>query len=193
MKNMKNLIDTKDKDFTLNRNKNKFYKSKKYNNYIKSKSNNNNSIRVLYKKVNKIPVVKIINLQKLKKAIVNKKLEIIAYDTVYIIYDKNLSYTANIILPLRTVTGDLILTGIDKKNREFKGLSQEDVIWYSKDLMNKSNIANKKITTKSNIEKTSKVSELNNTTDFEKELLSRILNVELVLTNLIRKEGVKND
>ena len=189
MRNKKNLIDTKDKNVISK----KFYKSKKYSNYIKSKANNNNSIRVLYKKVDKAPIVKIIDLQKLKKAIVNKKLEIIAYDTVYIIYDKNSSYTANIILPLRTITGDLILISIDKKKREFKGLSQEDVIWYFKDLMNKSNIANKKITTKSNTEKISKVSELNNPTDFEKELLSRILNVELVLANLIRKEGVKND
>ena len=187
MRNKKNLIDTKDKNFVLNKNNNKFYKSKKYNNYIKSKANNNNSIRVLYKKVNNTPVVKIIDLQKLKKAIVNKKLEIIAYDTVYIIYDKNSNYTANIILPLRTITGDFILTSIDKKKREFKGLSQEDVIWYSKDLMNKSNIANKKITTKSNAEKTSKIDTLNNPTDFEKELLSRILNVELVLANLLKE------
>ena len=193
MKNMKNLIDTKDKNFVLNKNNNKLYKSKKYNNYIKSKANNNNSIRVLYKKVNKTPVVRIIDLQKLKKAIVNKKLEIIAYDTVYIIYDKNSSYTANIILPLRTITGDFILTNIDKNKREFKGISQEDVMWYSKDLMNKSNIANTKNTKKSNKEKTSKINELNNTTDFEKELLSRILNVELILANLIRKEGVKSD
>ena len=93
----------------------------------------------------------------------------------------------NIILPLKTITGDLILINIDKNKREFKGISQEDVMWYSKDLMNKSNIANKKITTKSNAEKISKVSELNNPTDFEKELLSRILNVELVLANLLKE------
>ena len=54
--------------------------------YIETKAKNTNSIRVLYKKSGQVPAVKIINnVFKLKKAIVKNNLDIIPYETVYII------------------------------------------------------------------------------------------------------------
>ena len=46
--------------------------------------------------------------------------------------------TLNIALVLGSVSGDFILVNIDKKEREFKSLSQEDIIWYSQSLNNNS-------------------------------------------------------
>ena len=44
----------------------------------------------------------------------------------------------NIFLPLRRIIGDLVVVNIDKKSREFQSISQEDIIWFSKDLTSKS-------------------------------------------------------
>lgn len=106
------------------------------------KSKNEFSIRVLYKKPQEIPEVKIIdNVQKLKQEIINKNLIIIPYETAFIVcnnYDLMKNMPLNIALILGYVSGDFILVNIDKKEREFKSLSQEDIIWYSKSLVNKS-------------------------------------------------------
>lgn len=107
-----------------------------------AKSKNTSPIRVLYKKEGQLAEVKIIdNVFRLKKAIVTKDLSIIPYETLYIICNnKNLAENMepNIVLNFSSIYGDLILVDIDKKNREFKGLTQEDIIWYSKDLNRKS-------------------------------------------------------
>ena len=53
---------------------------------ITSKAKNSTAIRVLYKKVGQVPMVKIINnIFDLKKSIINKKLAIIPYQNVFII------------------------------------------------------------------------------------------------------------
>ena len=102
----------------------------------------NNNIRVLYKKTNKPPEVKIINnVSKLKKAIIKKNLLIIPYESTFIIcndidFIKNIN--PNIVLSLRSIYGDMLLINIDKDNRKFKSLSQDDIIWYTEDLINKS-------------------------------------------------------
>lgn len=124
---------------------------RKMDTQLMDKAKNTNSIRVLYKKVGQEPEVKIIkNILKLKKSIIQKNLAIIPYETIYIIcHNKKLMkyMKPNIFLPLKRLAGDFILVDIDRKKREFKSLSQEDVIWYTKDLINKS-----PITTYSNLE-----------------------------------------
>ena len=105
----------------------------------------------------------------------------------------------NIALPFRSINGDLILVDIDKKEREFKGISQEDVIWYVKDLINKSyknnNTNNSKPIQKETREKTlvnnsynERGFEYNNNTSFERSLIQVLVNIELVLANLLKSE-----
>ena len=114
-------------------------KNKNKNNTIQV---DNVPIRVLYKKPNKLPEVKIIdNILKLKKTIIKKNLDIIPYERVYIICQtkKFTPYLKqNIILTFYSIYGDLILVDIDKKKREFKSLSEDNIIWYLQDLINKS-------------------------------------------------------
>lgn len=103
----------------------------------------------MYKKTGQAPETKIIdNVFKLKKAIINKHLAIIPYDNLYIICN-NTKYVpntnANIILTFRSIYGDLILVDIDKHKREFKGLSQEDIIWIHKNYFIKVAIVTKPI------------------------------------------------
>lgn len=175
---------------------------------IIEKSKNNSPIRILYKKTGRIPEVKIIgNVLKLKKAVIKKRLDIIPYETVYIICNnkKNQDKTKspNIVLDFYSITGDLILVDIDKNKREFKGLSQEDVIWYAQDLINKSfnnNNANNVFsnsTVKGNRQKTISYSERgfenSNATNFEQALLQVLSNIELDLDNLSKSGGVKNE
>lgn len=110
--------------------------------YINIKANNTEPIRVLYKKVGEVPKVMIIdNLFKLKRFIVQRNLDIIPYQTAYIICNnkelmKNM--TPNIVFSFNSIKGDFILVNIDKNKREFKSLTQEDITWYVSDLMNKS-------------------------------------------------------
>lgn len=171
---------------------------------IIEKSKNNSPIRILYKKTGRIPEVKIIgNVLKLKKAVIKKRLDIIPYETVYIICNnkKNQDKTKspNIVLDFYSITGDLILVDIDKNKREFKGLSQEDVIWYAQDLINKSfnnNNANNVFsnsTVKGNRQKTISYSERgfenSNATNFEQALLQVLSNIELDLDNLSKSGG----
>lgn len=117
--------------------------------YIHNKVKNKNSIRVLYKKTAHLPEVRIINnIQKLKKAIIIQNLSIIPYENVFIICKHAkpiLNSGINVFLPLSGICGDLIVLRIDKNQREFKSLSQEDIIWYSRDLINKSPINRKVI------------------------------------------------
>lgn len=159
------------------------------------------------KKTGQIPQVKIIdNVFKLKKAIVSKDLTIVPYENLYIICNNTnfiQNEKANIVLTFSSIYGDLILVDIDKNTREFKGLSQEDIIWYSQDLMNKTcntnNItANIGKYNKSNFEKVyerdleqergSKTTNI----DFEKTLISVLINIEMKLSTLLKK-GEKNE
>ena len=186
----------------------KFKKSKrlanhKKKNFYKTKANNTHAVRVLYKKSGQVPKVKIIdNVFKLKKAIVKKDLDIIPYETVYIICinkkKQNKNISPNIVLDFYNIKGDLILVDIDKNNREFKGLSQEDIIWYTQDLINKS-FNNSSISTnsipKENRQKVFSYYERdfeessNNT--FEKTLIRTLINIELVLASILKNGGNK--
>lgn len=171
---------------------------KKYENKIIAKSKNNTPIRVLYKKTGQPPETKIIdNVFKLKKAIVKRKLDIIPYEKLYIICNNRKAIPntkSNIILTFSSIYGDLILVDIDKKQREFKGLSQEDIIWYSQDLIKK--IPNTTLPpTKKSIKKDfTKVyerdierdnSSKSNNSNFEKVLISLLFNIEMTLSTLL--------
>lgn len=189
------------------------HKKKNFNRekYITTKANNTSPIRVLYKQSGQVPETKIINnVQKLKKAIVKKNLDIIPYETVYIICTnkkkQDKTKNPNIVLDFYNIVGDLILVNIDKSKREFKGLSQDDIIWYSQDLINKSfndNNANNisKPISKENRQKEISYSERgfenNSNTSFEQALLQVLVNIELVLASILKinneSEGNNND
>ena len=170
---------------------------RKINTQLIDKAKNTNSIRVLYKKVGQVPEVKIINnILKLKKAIIQNNLDIIPYETVYIIcHNKKLMkyMKPNIFLPLKRIAGDFILIDIDRKKREFKSLSQEDIIWYTKDLINKSPInttrfirSYKNIKSSNIYERNFENDRYNKPTSFEKTLISVLANLELVLASILK-------
>ena len=162
---------------------------------IMNKANNKSSIRVLYKKVGLAPEVKIIsNVQKLKKAIIHKKLHIVPYENLFIIckYKKpKLNIPQNIFLSLNSIGGDLIVVKIDRKEREFKGLSQEDIIWYSEDLIRKSTTTNTK-TTQNTLQKNfarsceKSFDGKTASTNFENSLIKVLVNIELVLASILK-------
>lgn len=112
------------------------------NRYIAIKANNTAPIRVLYKKVGQLPKIKVLdNVFKLKKFIVKKNLDIIPYQTAYIICNKKeliKNMTPNIVFSFNSIKGDFILVNINENKREFESLSQEDITWYASDLINKS-------------------------------------------------------
>ena len=170
-------------------------------NTIIEKSKNNTPIRVLYKKTGQPPETKIIdNVFKLKKAIIKRNLNIIPYETVYIVCNNKKTVSnkiANIILTFSSIYGDLLLVDIDTKKREFKSLSQEDIIWYSQDLINKSSITNNsKTLTKPNVKNSMEFYEKDYTSNFsnfnfEKKLITILSNIEIALTNILRNGDKK--
>lgn len=159
-------------------------------------------IRVLYKKVGQVPEVKIINnVSKLKKSIIKNNLDIIPYETVYIIcYNKkSMEYMKpNIFLSLKRIAGDFVLIDIDRKKREFKSLSQEDIIWYTKDLINKAPINTLK---KVNIPKINNIQDIYErgfednrnaiSSNFENTLINVLNNLELVLAMILKNINSK--
>ncbi len=173
---------------------------------ILNKSRNNFLVRVIYKKVGQTPHVKIIkNISTLKKAIVKRNLDIIPYEGSYIICNnsKLMKYRkANIVLPFRSIRGDLILVNIDPQEREFNSLSQEDIIWFTKDLINKSPLPPSATLyiSQANNQKVSSVYERDfeesrsrenyfkniNNHNFEISLINVLSNLELILANLLK-------
>ena len=159
-------------------------------------------IRVLYKKVGQVPEVKIINnVSKLKKSIIKNNLDIIPYETVYIIcYNKkSMEYMKpNIFLSLKRIAGDFILIDIDKKKHEFKSLTQENIIWYTKDLINKAPINTLK---KVNIPKINNIQDIYErgfendrnaiSNKFENTLINVLNNLELVLAMILKNINSK--
>lgn len=159
-------------------------------------------IRVLYKKVGQVPEVKIINnVSKLKKSIIKNNLDIIPYETVYIIcHNKKLMeyMKPNIFLSLKRIAGDFILIDIDKKKHEFKSLTQENIIWYTKDLINKAPINTLK---KVNIPKINNIQDIyergfednrnTKSNKFENTLINVLNNLELVLAMILKNINSK--
>lgn len=112
------------------------------NRYITIKANNTAPIRVLYKKVGQLPKIMVLdNVFKLKRFIVKRNLDIMPYQTAYIICNKKelmKNMTPNIVFSFNSIKGDFILVNIDEDKREFESLSAEDITWYASDLINKS-------------------------------------------------------
>lgn len=111
------------------------------NKYIAIKANNTTPIRVLYKKVGQLPKIMVLdNVFKLKRFIIKRNLDIIPYQTAYIICNKKelmKNMTPNIVFSFNSIKGDFILVNIDEDKREFESLSAEDITWYASDLINK--------------------------------------------------------
>lgn len=175
-----------------------------YKKNIIKKANNNMPIRVLYKKVGQTPNVKIIdNVYKLKKAIIKRNLDIVPYEHLFIICNSKRTrqnMKPNIYLPLTKIGGDLIVVKIDKKDREFKSLPQDDILWFSQDLINKngSNTTSIKVTnnTKPITNTTEKQKyfidfygrDFDNTNkqhNFENDLINALIGIEITLHGLL--------
>ncbi len=183
---------------------NKYYKKAKV---VKDK---NMQLRVLYKKVGENPKVKIItDVEGFKKAVVLDKLDIIPYKHVFIICNNQEHKTqmpVNVFFNLNNITGDLLVVNIDKEKQEFKSLSQDQLLYYSKDLMGRepNNIKN-------NYNSHSKIVKKNNYTPFEREIetgtitqdnskikitnpnfektvIHILINIELMLANLLKNK-----
>ena len=126
-------------------------------------------------------------------------------------HNLELLYKANIVLPFRSIRGDLILVNIDPQEREFNSLSQEDIIWFTKDLINKSPLPHSATLyiSQANNQKVSSVYERDfeesrsrenyfkniNNHNFEISLINVLSNLELILTNLLKsnRNGDNND
>ena len=178
--------------------------NKKKEKLLKEKSKNKNSIRVLYKQVGKSPRVRIIpNVQILKKAIISRKLDIIPYQNVFIIcnnQDYMKTEPINVVFDFFHISGDLIVLQINSEKREFESLSQEDIIWFTQDLINKSFNTNKPKVKNYTPKKPLALCERdydyisNNKLDnFEEELIKVLVNIELVLASLLRNGNLKNE
>jgi len=188
---------------------------KRFNNklYKKAKVIKDNylQLRVLYKKVGQTPQVKFVSdIENFKRAIVLEKLDIIPYKHVFIIcnnqeYKKQMPI--NVFFSLYHIAGDLIVVDIDKSKREFKSLTQDQLLYYSKDLLvkepNKIQSSNNIKTTKEinnthyerDIETDNfKMSKINcniNTSkikqvDFTKTILNILIEIEMLLANLLK-------
>ena len=148
--------------------------------------------QVLYKEVGKNPEVRIINnIQKLKKEIINKNLIIIPYESAFIICNNQelmKDMPLNIALVLGSVSGDFILVNIDKKEREFKSLSQDDIIWYYQSLNNNS-FNNSSQSMPISFQKTfNKKFFENKNGDYEKTLISILSNIEIILSKFLKSD-----
>lgn len=106
------------------------------------KAKNTKSLRVIYKKPNHEPEVKIIdNVFRLKKAIVEYDLEILPLQNVYIVCHnkkQRKGMKLNILLDFYSLAGDIILVQIDRHTREFKSLTQENILWFTEFLNRRS-------------------------------------------------------
>ena len=194
-------------------------KNKQSNTKLLEKARNKNKLRVIYKAPGQEPEVRIIpNVFILKKAIINKQLEIIPYQNVFIVFNKQKEVQTepiNVIFDLCNIKGDLIIVQIDLKKREFESLSQEDIIWFTEDLINKSPIKNNvinmnnwkalKAQSQNSNQLTKKTikdyysKELTlfdaeekavNSVNFEQNLINVLTNIELTLASLL--ENKKN-
>ena len=190
----------------------------KAKNNLLEKAKNKNKLRVIYKAPGKDPEVKIIpNVFTLKKAIINRNLEIIPYQNVFMVFNKQKEIQQepiNIILDMCNIKGDLLIVQINKEKREFESLSQEDIIWFINDLTNKSPVKNnvinmnewkaqnqnaKQLTKKQIKDYYSKELTLFdaeekavNSVNFEKDVINVLTNIELTLASLLEiKKNLK--
>ena len=187
---------------------------KRFNNkcYKKAKviKNKDLQLRVLYKKVGLAPQIKIIkDIENFKKAIILDKLAIIPYKHVFIIcnnQEHKMQMPINVFFSLNNIAGDLVVVNIDKDKREFKSLTQDQLLYYSKDLMSREPNKiqdNNKYNTKAKIAKNDNYApyerdiETDNTQlgqfNFEKSILHILVNIELMLANLLKNNNYGDD
>lgn len=183
---------------------------KRFNNksYKKAKVINNKDLqlRVLYKKVGLAPEIKIINdVENFKKSIILDKLDIIPYKHVFIIcnnQEHKMEMPINVFFNLYHIAGDLIVVDIDKDKREFKSLTQDQLLYYSKDLIGREpnkiqdhSKYNTKIKTTKNDNYTpferdieTDINTSNNSTNFEDRLINTLTAINLTLTLLLKSQ-----
>lgn len=157
----------------------------------------NETIRVILKKVYLSPEIKILkNTFKLKQAIVLKELEIIPYKNFFIICnskEKQKYLLPNIALGLKNISGNFIVVNLDLKTKDFKAISQEDIIWILNDLEHNSfnnTISNKKYFSQKKSNYRERNFEYDNTIEnnsFEERLINILTNIELTLASLLKK------
>ena len=186
-------------------------KNKQKNTKLLEKARNKNKLRVIYKAPGKDPEVRIIpNVFILKKAVINRQLEIIPYQNVFIVFNKQKEMQKepiNIILDMCNIKGELIIVQIDKKKREFESLNQENIIWFTEDLINKSPLKNNVINIndwKAQNQNTQQLTKKQikdyyfreltlfdaeekavNSISFEQSLINVLTNIELTLASLL--------
>lgn len=187
---------------------------KRFNNKLYKKAkvvkDNDFQLRVLYKKVGQAPQIKIIkDIENFKKAIILDRLDIIPYKQVFIICN-NQEYKRqmpiNVFFSLNNIVGDLLVVDIDKNNREFKSLTQDQLLYYSKDLMgrepNKVQDNNKYYSNTKTVKKVSCAPyERDIETDsiqlehanFEKSIIRILVNIELMLANILKNNELGDD
>ena len=189
-------------------------KNKQNNIKLLEKAKNKNSLRVIYKAPGKEPEVRIIpNVFILKKAVINKQLDIIPYQNVFIVFNKQKEMQKepiNIILDMCNIKGDLIIVQINKKKREFESISQENIIWFTEDLINKSPVKNNVININDWKAQNQNAQQLNkkqikdyyskeltlfdaeekavNNVSFGQDLINILTNIELTLASLLRNK-----
>ncbi len=191
-------------------------KNKQKNTTLLEKARNKNSLRVIYKAPGKEPEVRIIpNVFILKKAVINKQLDIIPYQNVFIVFNKQKEMQKepiNIILDMCNIKGDLIIVQINKKKREFESISQENIIWFTEDLINKSPVKNNVINIndwKAQNKKTKQLTKKQikdyysreltlfdvkekavNNVSFGQDLINILTNIELTLASLLENKKI---
>lgn len=187
---------------------------KRFNNKLYKKAKvvkeDNLKLRVLYKKVGLAPQVKIINdVENFKKSIVLEKLDIIPYKHVFIICNNQEHKTqmpVNVFFSLSNIAGDLLVVDIDKNNREFKSLTLDQILYYSKDLLgsepnkvqgnNNCNVKSK-MTKNGNYAPYERDIETDGTqleqTNFAKSIIHILVNIELMLANLLKNNEFGDD
>lgn len=184
----------KEKNYREKQKQRKIAKEKEI--HLLEKARNIGLLRVIYKKPNQEPEVKIIdNIFRLKKAIVEYDLEIIAFQNVYIIChnkDQRKDMQLNIILDFCSIAGDIIVVQIDRHTREFKSLSQENIVWFTEVLNRRSpnnldtNIYYAQNYYKSNNHNLASINfKIQQNNNFEEKLLDTLSNINSTLTYLI--------
>lgn len=187
---------------------------KRFNNknYKKAKVINDKDLqlRVLYKKVGLAPEIKIINdVENFKKSIILDKLDIIPYKHVFIIcnnQEHKMEMPINVFFNLYHIAGDLIVVDIDKDKREFKSLTQDQILYYSKDLIGREpNKTQENNNTKARIAKNNNYAPFERDIEedpakvnfktgcfstkqpnFEKTVIHILVNIEMILANLLK-------
>lgn len=102
----------------------------------------NKKIRVLYKKTGKAPVTKFItDMLEIKKMIIKGDLDLVKYENCIIVCNaknKKSNKIPNIVLDFKHIAGDFFLIGYNPKIKDFRGLSLEEIIFYTDSLQRKS-------------------------------------------------------